>query len=101
MCYKLRLTIGERKAIDWVGDRYAHGNDLWEILTDTHDWEFHTTQEDDDTDWGWLSDVDITFTLQEYQAWAIQGIAEECNHQWDCFAPELVAKLETLLGQIV
>jgi len=99
MAYKLTLTIGERKAIDWVGHRYAHGDNLYDVLTSA-DWDIDAVSSEQE-DWGWMADCDITFTLSEPLAWEIQEIREESNCLWDCFADELVAKMEALCKSIV
>jgi hypothetical protein len=91
--YHLTLTNAERKALDWVGGRYAHGHDLYRLL-----W-VHCEPEGNEHDWD--SDAEITFDIPEDVAWQIMAIAEECEHRWDCFAPELVEKLETLCNQVV
>lgn len=97
--YTLTLTRGERQAIDWVGHRYAHGDDLYDLLCES-DWDVHAccSQEED---WGWLADCPITFNLTEPQAWELLEIAEESEHRWDCFSPELVAKVEQFCGGVV
>ncbi len=35
--YSLTLTREDRKAIDWIGDRYAHGSDLKRLLWNNDD----------------------------------------------------------------
>lgn len=89
--YTLTLTQGERRAIDWIGDRYAHGNDLYYRLW--HD----STAVPDDADWD--SPADITFTVPENVAWQIQEIVKADNLA--CFAPELVSKLQEFCDRIV
>ncbi len=88
--YRLTLTREERKAIDWVGPRYAHGNDLFSVLLDY-------IPEDKE----WDSEEDITFNLPEHVAWRIREIAEEVNHQWDCFSEALSRKMEDFLEKVV
>jgi hypothetical protein len=91
--YHLKLTATERKAIDWIGDRYAHGHDLYKVL-----WvQAKPTPEDAD----WDSPCDITFVISESVAWQIHEIAEECEYRWDCFAPSLATKLTRFCEQIV
>lgn len=88
--YTLTLTREDRKAIDWIGNRYAHGNHLFLLLASL-DWG--------ETDW---SDLDnMTFEVDEPTAWRIAEIREECEGRWDCFGPELVEKLEEFCGRIV
>ena len=84
--YQLTLTIAERRAIDWVGNRYAHGTDLYKLL-----WASGCEAFPNDADWDNTSD--ITFYVPEHVAWQINEIGEECNYLWDCFAASLGAKL--------
>ena len=88
--YTLSLTSGERQAIDHIGGRYAHGHDLFSLLTDF-------LKEDEE----WSSDDEITFELPEWAAWTIMDIAEECDHTWDCFGEQLFMKMEDFVSQIV
>lgn len=81
--YKLTLTAGERRAIDWIGDRYAHGLELYRLL-----WS-NCEQEPDDQNWD--ADADITFHIPEHVAWDICSIVEEDNLA--CFDGDLVHKL--------
>ena len=83
--YTLTLTQAERQAIDWVGHRYAHGNNLFDILMEC---DSPSNREDD-----WDSQWDITYEISEPLAWRIRDIAEEGNYLWDCFSPELAHKL--------
>ncbi len=89
--YSLTLTKEERKAIDWVGDRYANGNGLYSALY----------LSDTSPEIEWDSDQDITFALPEWSAWEIKCIAEEDNYSWPCFAPNLANKLTTFVEAIV
>lgn len=100
--YQLTLTSNERRAIDWVGHRYAHGDELGDVLTDA----VQVGGEE------WDSPADITFHLEEHQGWAIREIGmanyndEEGENpkgefRWDCFAPALVRKLTILCDNIV
>lgn len=93
MPYALTLTHEERKAIDWVGHRYAHGDELREIL-DACD-----TVSDDDCSWG--GDEELTFVIPEHKAWDIQSIGEESNWRWDCFSPGLVSKLNRFCAGVI
>lgn len=91
--YHLTLTSNERKALDWVGGRYAHGHDLYKLL-----W-VESTATPDDADWD--ADCDIAFAIPEHIAWRINEIGEECEHRWDCFSPDLAVKLNSLCESIV
>lgn len=90
MAYTLTLTSGERHAIDWVGNRYGHGNDLCLLLIGCIR---------GDEEWG--QEGDITFEIPEGTAWAIQEIAEEDNHNWTCFSSDLASKLDRFCDGIV
>lgn len=89
MAYSLMLTREERKAIDWVGYRYAHGDDLYEQLVHC----------DSNPDVDWDSEVDITFSIPEHVAWEIREACEEDNLA--CFSPELVSKLMDFCNKII
>lgn len=89
--YSLTLTKAERKAIDWIGDRYAHGYELYDVLMDV----------ESDHDGTWCDDVDITFDIPEHSVWEILNIREESDGRWDCFADEFVAKLEAFCNNII
>lgn len=86
--YTLTLTKSERDAIDWVGYRYGHGDELRAILENA----MRKINPDYDCD-KWEERIDTTFQIPEYLAWDICDIAEECEYRWDCFAPELAEKL--------
>jgi len=88
MSYKLTLTHDERQAIDWVGNRYAHGDELGLLL---REW----------TEAEWDDEHDITFVLPEHVAWWIQDIGEEEEYRWTCFAPSFVHKLDQFVAGIV
>jgi len=94
MSYSLTLSLDERKAIDWIGNRYAHGQDLYEALMCSD-----TQMSPDDADW--TSPVDIIFTIPEYIAWQINDIGAESNYLWDCFAPAFAGKLTQFCFRIV
>jgi hypothetical protein len=90
--YTLTLTQSERQAIDWIGHRYAHGNDLYSLL-----WGGEVIAFPPDADWDDCRP--ITFHIPEHIAWEIQRIGEE--DKWACFAPEFVNKLEAFICGIV
>jgi hypothetical protein len=89
--YTLTLTRQERQAIDFVGHRYAHGDDLYDVLTDA-EWE-------DDCEWD--DDCDITFTLAEYLAWDINSIGNDSEFRFDLFSGELCEKITLFCDGIV
>ena len=77
--YQLTLSLNHRQAIDWIGNRYSHGYDLYKLL-----WcEGNRTPPDQE----WDEQGDITFHLTENQGWGIQEIVEQDNLA--CFSPEL------------
>jgi len=87
--YSLTLTADERRAFDWVGDRYNSGK-VADLLVDCFP---------EDREWG--DDADITFHIPEHVAWQINELAEEEDYSWACFAPSLAAKLNDLCWGIV
>ncbi len=83
--FKLTLTSGERKAIDWVGGRYATGYDLYHLL-----WcECHDMNEDEE----WDSEEDIIFNLPYSQQAEFYSLCEQEEFLFPCFGPTLVDKL--------
>lgn len=91
--YYLTLTAGERKAIDWVGYRYAHGDQLYKVL-----WGGSVCNHED-ADWD--DPRELTFAITEAAAWMIKDIGEESHFRWDCFAPELANKLNKFVDELV
>ncbi len=92
--WQLTLTLDERRAIDWVGHRYAHGDTLFRILTT----ECPTQPEE----FEWAEPGDVVFTIpSETVLWMIDEVGQECEYLWDCFAPVLAAKLQTLCDEVV
>ena len=81
--YRLTLTSDERLAIDWIGYRYDHGDNLFLALMGA--------LASPDVNWDFAGD--ITFICSESVAWAIREIGEACNYLWDCFSKELAEKL--------
>ncbi len=92
MSYCLTLTASERKAIDWVGTRYATGWDLYHCL-------FVQSKQSPEVDWD--DDGEITFTIPEHVAWKIADLHEQEDSSWPCYADEFCAKLDALLDSIV
>jgi len=87
--YVLNLTADERRAFDWVGDRYNSGK-VARLLIDR-------LPEDRE----WSDDADITFHIPEHVAWEINEFAQAEDYSWACFAPALAAKLSNLCWGIV
>lgn len=84
MSYTLTLTKSERDAMDWVGERYRHGDELGNLL----DKNCPEASE-------WSEDNDITFTIPEHVAWEMREIIEGDDGRFnlDCFRSGLCAKL--------
>lgn len=85
--YRLTLTKDERRAIEWVGNRYWNGDEFRSILMDGIN---HGSE--------WDDDGPVTFFLEESQAWNILDLSRD---GWTCFSPALVDKLELFLEKIV
>lgn len=86
--YNLTLTRNERSAIEWVGNRYWNGDDfrriLWSAKNEGGEWD---------------GPDDITFFLQEHEAWEINDHIEE--EGLPCFSDDFVSKLYNFSAQIV
>jgi hypothetical protein len=89
--YSLTLTGSERRTIDWIGNRYAHGDQLYDVLRRCKY----------DPALAWTDDCDITFDIPEHKAWQISDIADASWHRWDCSGPALASKLEDFISKIV
>jgi hypothetical protein len=87
--YSLTLTADDRRAFDWVGDRYNSGK-VGDLLIEC-------IPEDRE----WSDDGDISFDLPEAIAWEINQFAEEEGYSWAYFAPDLAEKLNELCWSIV
>jgi hypothetical protein len=87
--YPLSLSIDERRAFDWVGDRYAAGR-IADLLSGC-------LSGDD----AWDNPGELSFGVPESTAWEIRDLAEAEGFAWPCFAPELAAKLTEFCDRIV
>jgi hypothetical protein len=87
--YSLLLTASERKATDWIGGSYSHGNQLFTVL---NGYEVYQNNE-------WDSEEDIEFKIPENVAWQISEIIEEDNLA--CFSDELREKFCSFQQKIV
>jgi hypothetical protein len=90
LMYKLLLTKEERKAINWIGDRYRHGNDLYDLLM--------SEDVSMSADCSWDDDCTLLFKIPEHIAW---NICEIINEGLDCFNDSLCAKLHVFNGKVV
>lgn len=84
--YTLTLSLGERRAFDFVDGRYETGG-MKPLLISECEWEGD-----------WYDDGDITFTIPEPIAWEMEKCARAEHdtgedYLFPCFAPELQAKL--------
>ena len=96
MSYKLTLTKEDRKAIDWIGDRYSGAPALFRA------WQRVETDENR----AWNDDGDFNLVIPEHVAWDIRQAADEDAQGdyaslWPCFAPSLRDKLNAFLDSIV
>ncbi len=85
--FQLTLTRGERKAIDWVGFRYAHGDDLSDLLYLCYVQDYENDP--------WHLDGDMTFDLEAYHVEKLQAIIVEDNLA--CFSEDLRHKLNSVV----
>ena len=93
--YSLLLTKDERSAIDWIGNRYDHGDDLKGLLTECE----MTADDVESEDIEWSGDYEIEFTVPEHVAWAINEIVD--NGSLECFSIDLVCKLLYFANSVV
>lgn len=89
--YTLKLSYAERKAIDWIGDRYTHGDDLFKLLT--ADGVVQTEPAE------WLDLTDIEFQIPEYIAWDIANLIQ--YSLLDCFSDTFARKLRDFALRVV
>lgn len=91
--YKLTLTHGERKAIDFVGNRYSCGDNL--------SWILWSCPNDAVKEWGEKND--ITFEIPEGKAWEIKELIENDleGTTFPLFNEELSQKLITFYDSII
>lgn len=108
MSYKLTLTRSERQAIEWIGHRYFHGNDLQDLIStftpyDADDMLIaaENTITSVPVDEAWESNHDITFDLPECVAWRINEGFEAEGYQFACLAEDFAAKLQNFVDSIV
>lgn len=120
-CYHLVLTKQDRHAIDFVGDRYKHGRDLFKLLNKA-DWKiaelgvpFTAESKDliegykvhDLDDIEWYGDYDIMFFINESLAWEIQELIEsevKANNSYQnmaLFSEALQCKLLEFCDRII
>jgi hypothetical protein len=81
----LTLDASERQAIDWIGDRYSHGDDLFRALC-------QTTMNDE-----WDGNCDVTFECDDVTFLPIK-VAILGDHL-ECFSPKFHNKLWDFANQ--
>ena len=90
MPYTLTLSGPERRAFDWLGDRYGTGEPIAMTL--------RGCLPDDGT---WTQPGDITFQIPEHEAWLIATrIWKEEIDTWPCFA-QLATKMTNFTSSLV
>ncbi len=100
MSYTLELTLTEREAIDWVGHRYAHGDQLRNLLDAAL--AYNPAYNEDDHDL-WAQPEPLTFTVPEHVAWEIRELLcdREGRFPGECFAPSLTQKIQAFCDAII
>jgi len=93
--YTLILTSEDRKAIDWIGNRYRHGNELFSVLWSECDQ--HATGSCSDC-LNWDSPQPIRFDIPENVAWHIVEIIYE---GLDCFSDDLRSRLWEFTDKVI
>jgi hypothetical protein len=88
--YTLILTLDERMAFDWVGDRYQTGYrtrvEIEKGIPEGKNWD---------------DEGEITFLIPESAAWRISELAQDEEFLFPCFSPELTEKMMSFLAVIV
>jgi hypothetical protein len=93
--YKLTLSLEERKAFDFVGYRYATGDDIAELLVSC-------IQPDEESEMDfWSDNKDVIFIVPEHIAWKIEQLAAEEDYFWPLFSDSLKAKMQQFVDSIV
>ena len=104
--YRLTLNKAERRAFDWIGDRYANGHDMIDALTPSG----QTTIENPDGtpyqgEYVWPCELnstdELTYCLTESQAWVVVELANKEDNLWPCFSSDLVKKMTEFCNRIV
>lgn len=113
MPYSITLTHSERRAIDWIGDRYWHGYQLWSLLTDGEATSIPSkpaTTEQCDFDFEiestWDYPGDVAYELTANQAYALkmsylEQLDSADRYYWECFSAELASKLHDFMDSLV
>jgi len=95
--YTLTLTSDDRKAIDWIGNRYRHGDNLRSLLWSECDQ--HAIENSNGNPYhDWDSPQMIQFDIPENVAWQLVEIIGE---GLDCFSDDLCSRLWEFAAQVV
>ncbi len=92
MAYRITLTAGERKALDWVGGRDWTGYDLYHCL-----WVQSTQEPEMD----WDDPGEMTCIVPEHVAWKIRDMWEDNGEIIPHLADEFASKLLNFIMNIV
>ena len=88
--YTLTLSWPERRAFDWLGDRYGTGEPIAVTLRGCLP---------DDAEW--TQPGDITFLIPEHEAWLLAARAWAEDSPWPGFAPALASKMTAFTSSLV
>lgn len=94
--YKLTLTLGERKAIDFCGVAYRHGHELYTLLC-RGEWAV----EDGELSADWDCTNALTISISESVAWEIRDLIEEAGSDLACFSESFRDKLYNFADSII
>ena len=100
----LMLTREERDAIEWIGYRYSHGDDLFDalqnasgcILVDDMESAWKAANKDEAE---WDGTYDIDYWMSQATALEVKAIID--GSLLDCFATEFCTKLREFSKQVV
>lgn len=107
--YRLTLTQSERAALDFVGYRYRHGDDLYRLLWVECTCKYLHPQtgalmvdiDADGNEIQWDSQVDFEFDVPEHISWEIMQIKDDDCGDWTSFDANLATKLNDFCNKIV
>lgn len=91
--YQIKITLGEVRAMAWIGNRYRHGDELLKIL----DVAFgHNLDE-------WMQIYalrEVPVIVPEHEAWKIKEIVDE-DPNLSCMGDGFALKLHEFCSKIV
>ena len=105
---RLDLSLEEREAIDWIGNRYSNGDDLFDILLDDNVVVFNTMDitglDYIPIEWDWGDDKEYAFLIPAESVWKVLANArkEDGDHTYNfpCFSEALEEKCRRFCSEV-